>query len=76
MKGCDLSIAGEISLFYVVATSTVRVIEFLGKYFLSRATKQLAPCMGAGSSIWRYDSYMHVFEKYIFIFIKQMTLDF
>lgn len=48
MKGCDLSIAGEISLFYVVVTSTVRVIELLGKYFLSHATKQLAPCMGAG----------------------------
>lgn len=48
MKGCDLSIAEEISLFYVMATSTERVIELLGKYFLSHATKQLAPCMGAG----------------------------
>lgn len=38
MKGYDLSIAGEISLFYVMVTSTERVIELLGKYFLSSAT--------------------------------------
>lgn len=48
MKGCDLSIEGEISLFCVMATSTERVIELLGKYFLSQATKQLAHGMGAG----------------------------